>query len=65
MKTKYQNIVFELTDGRLISATVPAFCLVGDKVNVREIRVTHPQELPADCSFEDVEYEKGKDNEKS
>lgn len=58
----YQNIIFELTDGRLISATVPAFCLVEDKVNVREIRVTHPKELPADCSFEDVEYGVGNEN---
>lgn len=52
----YQNIILELTDGRLISATVPAFCLVGDKIEAREVRVTNPKELPKDCTFEDVEY---------
>ena len=52
----YQNIIFELADGRLINTTVPAFCFVGDKVKVKEIRVTHPKKLPKDCTFEDMEY---------
>lgn len=50
----YQNVIFELTDGRLILATVPAFCYAGDQVSVKEIRVTHPKELPKDCAFENL-----------
>lgn len=58
-KEKYQNIVLELTDGRLIKATVPAFCHRGDEISIRDIRVTNPKKLPDNCSFENVEYEKG------
>ena len=44
-KDMYQNIILELADGRLIRATVPAFCHIGDKVSVRDIRVTNPKKL--------------------
>ena len=54
-KRMYQNVVFELTDGRLICASVPAFCHVGDQVSVKAIRVTNPVELPEGCSFENLE----------
>ena len=49
----YQNIILELADGRLVRATVPAFCHIRDKVSVRDIRVTNPEKLPDNCSFED------------
>ncbi len=51
-KDMYQNIILELTDGRLIRATVPTFCHIGDKVSVQDIRVTNPERLPENCSFE-------------
>ena len=55
-KTKmYQNLILELTDGRLVNATVPAFCHVGDPISIRAIRVTNPKSLPDNCSFEDLE----------
>lgn len=57
-KKMYQNIVFELSDGRLISATVPAFCQLGDSVEVKRIRVTNPEELPKDYFFESLENNK-------
>ena len=53
-KKMYQNIVLELSDGRIISAIAPAFCRVGDQISVRELRVTHPKELPEGCSFENL-----------
>ena len=56
-KKMYQNIVLELSDGRLISAIAPAFCHIGDQVSVRKLRVTHPTELPEGCSFEDLKEE--------
>ena len=52
---RYQNLILELSDGRLISTTVPAFCHVGDQVSVRAIRVTESKELPEDCAFEEME----------
>lgn len=54
MSELYQSIVFELSDGRLITATVPAFCHVGDPVSVKEIRVTNPSELPEGFSFDEL-----------
>lgn len=51
----YQNLIFELSDGRLIQATVPAFCELGDPISVKEIRVTEPKELPKEYAFEKEE----------
>jgi len=58
-----QNLILELSDGRIIYATVPAFCKVGDQVSVKEIRVTNPKKLPDGCNFEQVGYSKGEKNE--
>ena len=54
-KKMYQTIVSEPFDGRITSATAPAFCHVGDQISVRELRVTQPKELPEGCSFERLE----------
>ena len=60
-KTKmYQNLILELSDGRLINTTVPAFCKVGDQISITAIRVTNPKELPEGCSFEELETFKEK-----
>ena len=53
-KKMYQNIILELSDGRLISATAPAFCHVGDKISIKEIRVAPPKELPKGYSYEQL-----------
>lgn len=58
-KKMYQNIVLELSDGRLISAAVPAFCHIGDRVLVRAIRVTNPERLPNGYTFEQLEKDLG------
>jgi hypothetical protein len=50
----YQNVMLELSTGKLIHVTVPAFCQVGDRITVKEIRVTNPKELPTGCSFEEL-----------
>jgi hypothetical protein len=53
---EYQDIVFELSDGRLIAAKVPVFFMVGDPaISVREVRVGLPQELPKDCYWEETD----------
>ena len=52
MGVKYQTIILELNDGRLIAAHVPAFCTKLDRVKVKEIRITEPTKLPEDCKFE-------------
>lgn len=56
MKDKmYQNIVLELSDGRLIVASVPVFFKVGDPaISVREVRVSLPQKLSEGCHWEDI-----------
>jgi len=54
----FQYVIFELSDGRLVQATVPAFCHIGDHVSVSKIRVTNPEELPEDYSFEYINKEK-------
>ena len=54
----YQTLILELSDRRLVSATVPAFCHIGDPISVMAIRVTEPKELPEGCSFEELEVTK-------
>lgn len=55
----FQNIVLELSDGRLIAATTPMFFQEGDPpITVKEVRVAQPQKLPEGCY-----WEKSKDSE--
>lgn len=47
---KYQVISLYLSDGRVIKATVKAFCEVGDKLCLLpQIEVTEPRKMPKNC----------------
>ena len=47
-KERYQMIIFHLSDGRTIKATVPEFCKEGDTLLLLpQFEVTEPKELPS------------------
>ena len=58
--THFQNIVLELSDGRKVQATVPAFCKTDDELanlHIVKIEMTRPQPLPKDSKFKVIDGE--------
>lgn len=51
LDNKYQVILVYLNDGRVIKATVPAFCVEEDEVRVDNIMLTEPMPIPPGMSF--------------
>lgn len=50
----YQNLIFTLSTGKKVVATVPAFCDTGDDLRVTQVQVTRPIPLGEGWSFLDV-----------
>lgn len=62
----YQNIVLELSDGRLIAASVPVFLKAGDPpISIREMRVPPPREFPENCFWENQDPEDDENGNRS
>ena len=56
--THFQNIVLELSDGRKIKATVPAFCETEEElanIHILKIGMTQPQPLPKESNFKIID----------
>lgn len=45
MENRYQIIILKLSDGREVKAAVPAFCEVGDKISLTNIKITEPRKM--------------------
>lgn len=50
-KKRAQNIILFLKDGRKIVASVPEFHKSGDVVEVCDIQITEPYDLPDDTTW--------------
>jgi len=52
-----QTITLVFTDGRRISAVVPAFCATDDKLGITDVLISEPAPLPEGCYWEQTATE--------
>ena len=50
----YQVVKLHLTDGRVIKATVPAFCNTGESVSVQSVELTQPIKMQEGYSWSEA-----------